>query len=346
MMKTLWKRIFGNHDDDKLNEVSIGRTIATGQQLSNVEISLLRLLEGKRADDPTVLRWWCSSKNVDGSKIIKKLTKNNYLTLADYKFNIGKASIPVLKDFLGKRGLPAKGEKIDLVNRIIENISEADCSSYFKQSYWALTVQAVELLRLEQIEAETEYNKNIELLRKGAYDELKSKLYPNQKEHWGTEDTFVDTIDFVMEHGFEEFRLSEDVRRDISSFVAARAVDYSSRGYSTCKENVSNYLRSLNTPLEILKPPHSLSTYAREKEIENSDKIFEIYIQFIINRARGIAELNNYKHLGYKKIRIDTLGCRECKRSEGDKTHNINKAPVLPLSWNCQCIYSPLLRDK
>lgn len=302
-MKAFLKRLFafiGSPADNRPNKSTrlfFDKTRGSNQQLSNIEISFLKLLEGKRANDSSVLGWWCAFNNIDGPKIINKLCKNNYLTLADYRFNVRKATIPILKEFLKKHGLSVKGKKDDLVNRIIENISEAECSSYFTQSYWALTPKAVEILRAEEIKAEAEYNKNIELIRKGSYDELKRKLYPNNNEHWGTEDTFFDTIDFIMNHGFEEFGLSEDIRRNISSFIAARAIDYSSRGYSACKEDISHCLSSLNIGLGTLMIPPSLVKYTKENEIEDFDEIFNIYIQFIIARARALGELNNYKRL-------------------------------------------------
>jgi hypothetical protein len=343
-MKTFLRGFFhfwGSPADNQPNKLT-----GSHRQLSDLEISFLRLLEGKRADDPSVLGWWCAFNSVDGAKTIDKLSKNNYLTLADYRFNVRKATIPILKGFLRSHDLPITGKKPDLVNRIIENTSEADCSSYFKQSYWALTPKALELLRAGEIKAQAEYNKNIELIRSGSYDELKRKLYPNKHEHWEAEETFIDTIDFIMHHGFEEFGLSEDTRRATSSFVAARAVDYSSRGYSTCQEDISRYLRSLGIALETLKPPLSLVNYAKENEIGDFDEIFGIYLQFIIDRARAVAELNNYKRVGIKRLEIDTGACRECGLSKRSKAHDINKAPLLPSSWGCQCSYSPVLRGE
>jgi hypothetical protein len=349
-MKASLKRLFalfgnpGNTTPNKSREAFISKNIGANQQLSNVEIRFLELLEGKRADDSSVLGWWCAFNNIDGHgpKIIDKLSKNNYLTFADYKFNIRKATIPILKDFLRRHKLPVNGKKADLVTRIIENISETDCLSYFNHPYWALTPKAVELLRAEGVKAEAEYSKDIELIRRGSYDELKKKLYPNKNEHWGTEDTFFDTIDFLMKHGFEEFGLSEDVRENISSFVARRAVDYSSRGYSTCKKDISNYLSSLNIELKTLKLPPSLENYTKENEIEDYDEIYNIYIQFIIYRAIAIAELNNYKRLGFKKIKIsvvkDARTCSDCL-SKGNKAYSVTKAPLLPLCWGCRCCY-------
>lgn len=354
-MKAFLKSLFslfgnlGNTTPNKSSEALISKNIEADQQLSNVEINFFKLLEGKRADDPSVLGWWCAFNNIDGPQIINKLYENNYLTLADYKFNIRKATIPILKDFLRRHDLPVGGKKADLVNRIIENISETHCLSYFNQSYWALTPKAVDLLRSEGIKTEAEYNENVELIRSGSYEELKRKLYPNKNEHWGTEDTFFDTIDFIMKHGFEEFGLSEDIRRNISSFVAAHAVDYSSRGYSTCKEDVFKLLGSLNIELKTLKIPISLDSFIKENKIIEYDDIYILYIQFIINRARAVAELNNYKSQGIKKIKIsaahDARTCMEC-RSKCNKAYDINKVPLLPLCWDCRCFYSPALRNK
>jgi hypothetical protein len=320
-----------------LNEVPI-----SNQELSDIEISFLRLLEGRRADDPSLLGWWCAFNNVNRDQIISKIQKNNYLTLANYKFSIKKETIPVLKAFLKEHELSVKGKKGDLVNRIIENVSEVDCSSHFTRPYWAYTEKAIELLHAEEIKAEEEYNANIELIRKGSYDELKRKLYPNRNEHWGTEDTFFETINFIMKHAFEEFGLSEDVRKNLASFIAERSVDYSSRGYLICEKDISNYLGTLNIELKSLRLPISLEDYANDNEIKSQNEIYDTYIQFIINRARSVAELKNYDRLGYRKIKIDTVGCVECKIKKNDMIYGINNVPLLPLRWGCRCTYSIL----
>ena len=70
VMTNLWNRIFnflGNHGDttpNKAGQVFIGKDIGADQQLSDVEISFLRLLEGKSADDPTVLGWWSALRTL------------------------------------------------------------------------------------------------------------------------------------------------------------------------------------------------------------------------------------------------------------------------------------------
>lgn len=345
ILRRLFSCLSSSFDKDS-DKVCLAKSSSSDHQLNNIEIGFLKLLEGKAANDSSVLGWWCAYNNIDGFKVISKLRKNDYLTLSDYKFNIRKAKIPTLKAFLKMHGLPVKGKKDDLVNRIIENISETDCSSYFNQSYWAFTPKAITLMNEEEIKAEKEHNRNVDLIRRGSYDELKRKMYPNKNEHWGTEDTFYETIDFLMKHGFEEFDLSEDIRRNLSAFIALRAVNYSSRGYSTCIKYITQYLGSLNMELGSLKLPASLEKYMLENEIESKADIFETYIQFIINRARSTAELINYKRLGIKKIKIDSLACPICKQSKSDKVYNINNAPVLPLCLQCQCDYRMVMKNR
>jgi len=318
----------------------IAKYFGFNTRITDYEIAFLRLIEGKRANDKTTLGWWCAFNNIDRDKTIKKLCKYGYIMLSDYKYNVGKSTIPVLKKALSAHHLSAKGKKAELVQRVLDNISETDCSRLFTQFYYVHTQKALGVIRESNMKAEQEYNERIGLIRCGAYDKLQARLYPNQKEHWGTEDTFLDTLDFVMRHGFEGFGLREDIRKNASAFVALRAVDYSSRDYSTYKDDTISYFRSLGTDYKALKLPDSLLNYAEENEIGDYDDIYDIYCQFVINSSRAIAELNNYKRLGFKKIKIDTVSCHECGRSKNRKTYSINRAPVLPTSWNCTCAYT------
>jgi hypothetical protein len=350
-MKGLLKKLFGflnsssrrHAHGNELTEESAGRTCQWNKQLNDLEIRFLTLLEGKRANDPSVLGWWCAFNHVDGPKTIEKLCTGKYLTVADYRFRLRKATIPVLKAFLKKHGLSAKGNKADLVNRIVENVSESQCLEQFTQSYWAFTPKAVELIRAREIEAEEEHHKIIDLIRNGSYDAVRSKLYPNKSEYWGTEGTLCETIGFLMEHGFEGFGLREDIRRNMSSIVAAQAVDLSSRGHARCTQDISDYLKSVNLEFAALKLPESLMRYIKENSIDSSHDIYEIYIQFIIDRARAVAELKEFRELGIKNVRIDSVACRECGRSRTVRVYSINKAPLLPRSWNCQCSYESVL---
>ena len=215
---------------------------ALESRLSEAEVTFLSMLEGRRSADTSVMGWWCAQHNIDGSRVINKLHTNGYLKLADYKFNLEKARVPALKEFLREHNLPTKGKKGELVNRIVENIDKDKCLAHFKESYWAFTSKATERLQEERAKAQAEYRADIDLIRRGQLETFKRKMYPNTNEHWGTEDTFYETIQFVMLHGFEDFNLSEEVRRNISSFVAARAVNYNSRGHAGCIAHITDYL--------------------------------------------------------------------------------------------------------
>jgi hypothetical protein len=322
-----------------LTDAFVLKTTHSNQKLSNLETSLLSMLEGKRANDSSVLGWWCSLNNIDRSKTISKLQKNDYLTLADYKFRIRKATIATLKDILQKHELSTRGKKEELIARVIDNIVPYECERCFTESYWALTPKAVDLLHAEEINAQEDYLRNISLIRKGDYEAFKRVLYPNRNQHWGTEDTFSETIEWVMKEGFEGFGLDEEVRRNASSFIAARAVNYNSRGHSSCLDDIFNYFTSANFEISSLKLPDTLMKCINENGIDGDAEIYGIYIGFIINQARSIAELNNYRRLGYKKLRIDSAACQECRRTGKGKIYSIAEVPLLPLSWTCGCIY-------
>jgi hypothetical protein len=115
------------------------------------------MLEGKRSGDTSVMSWWCAQNNIDGSRVINKLHSSGYLKLADYKFNLEKAKSPALEEFLREHNLPTKGKKGELVNRIVENIDKDRCLAHFKESYWAFTSKATDLLQEERAKAQAEY---------------------------------------------------------------------------------------------------------------------------------------------------------------------------------------------
>ncbi len=347
-MKALLKKLF--HFGDSAPDAFTGESTIFSrtpthphEQLNDLEIGFLRLLDGKPTDNPAPMGWWCSFHGIDGRSTLAKLRANGFLTLADYKVSVTKATVPILKKVLTKHGLPLKGKKQELVKRVIENVGEPECLNYFTTRYWSFTPLATELLHAEDTKAQEKYNRMIQLIQEGSYGALKLEFYPNRGEHWGTEDTFCDTIGWIMEHGFKEFKLPEEIRKHLSAFVAFQAVDYGSR--STCVEHIFNHLRSVSINLEEVQLPESLRRYVRENEIDDRQEAYQIYIEFIVNRARAVAELRDFRKLGIAKIRIDSLACDECGRRNSGEIYSISKAPLLPRHWNCQCSYMSVLRS-
>ena len=261
--------------------------------LPDVEVEFLSRLAGKRADDSTVLGWWCSLYSVDRAKTIDKLKRIGYLTLASHEAAIRKATIPTLKKVLETYSLPAKGKKIELVQRVIENISKDACLKHFPATYWALTQKAVDLLEAEAAKNREEYRKNIDLIRNGQIETLKRKMYPDIMNL-----PFAETIAAVMKQAFDGFGFPEEVRRNAASFVAMRAVNYSSREYSICGEEIADYLRSVNIAPETLNWPAPLTKYARESGHEGYEEILDVYIGFLANKARAAGEQARAENLG------------------------------------------------
>lgn len=299
----------------------------TVDPLRELEVEFLTRLEGKRADDSTVLGWWCSLYSVDRIKTIHKLKQNGYLTLAGHETAIRKATIPALKQVLGAHHLPLTGKKAELVQRVIKNISKDDCRKYFPATCWALTQKAIDLLQAEAAKSHEDFRENIELIRAGQIETLKRKLHRNTNLHWGTEDTFDETISAAMEQGFDEFGLPEEVRRKAASFIALRAVNYSSRGYSICGEEIADYLRSVNVAPETLSWPKLFTNYARENGLEGYEEILDVYIGYLAGRACAAGEQARAKNLG-----LNWYVWRTCKDNRVRPSHRIMDDVLVPYS--------------
>jgi hypothetical protein len=309
-------------------------------QLNYLEIEFLARIDGKRANDASVLGWWCEFHNLNREQLIKKLTEQGYIALADYKVSVQKATAPALKEILKKYDHSTKGKKSDLVERVLERISQDECQRYFTESYWAITPKTTEVFKFAELNAKEEGGRVLVLIREGKYAEFKRRMYPNRNQHWGTEDTFCETVGLVMRHCFHGFGLHEAVRRNSASFVARRAVDYNSRGYSSCMAEIIAYLRSANVDPLALTIPDSLKIYADTNSITLLEDVLEVYTTFVINKAQQTAELNNFKRLGFKTVLLDSAACDVCGRKKRQKKYGINEAPSLPVGWGCACTYS------
>ena len=80
-------RRLDNHAEPQETALESSREIIVPpkHQLSGLEIEFLSMLEGKKANDASVLGWWCAFHNLDREKLIKKLKGQGYIAFADYR---------------------------------------------------------------------------------------------------------------------------------------------------------------------------------------------------------------------------------------------------------------------
>ncbi len=74
--------------------------------------------------------WWFEYgiRNVDA--VLKSLESRGFIAMASAKADLPRLTIPKLKEILSAESLDTKGRKSDLVNRILESVSEEKLQSY------------------------------------------------------------------------------------------------------------------------------------------------------------------------------------------------------------------------
>lgn len=90
-----------------------------------------------------------------------------------------------------------------------------------------------------------------------------------------------------------------------------------------------------------------LNRYKRAPNEESlRKKVATIYMRHELNVLRSFLELADCNGK-VKRVKIrtseDGLVCPTC-RKHANKTHSLEKAPVLPLCWECRCYYEPVIK--
>jgi len=91
--------------------------------------------------------------------------------------------------------------------------------------------------------------------------------------------------------------------------------------------------------------PNELSNHMRENRnnVRTAD-ILEVYIRYQKNLVMEQETLVKARKLRVKKVKIrtceDVRVCDVCKK-HANKIYNIDKAPQIPLCWECRCYYEP-----
>ena len=76
-------------------------------------------------------------------------------------------------------------------------------------------------------------------------------------------------------------------------------------------------------------------------------KVATVYIRHELNVLKNSLELDQGKGVGVKKVKIRTCEdgrvCSAC-RKHSKKTYSLEKAPQLPLCWECRCYYELVIK--
>ncbi|MBQ2801691.1 MAG: SAP domain-containing protein [Lachnospiraceae bacterium] len=201
--------------------------------ITSTDIFFLKYLDGRTLETPDIAQYWYYEYNLNYSNEIKKLISNNLLVLENV--NIQKLKVDELKEVLRHFSLPLSGKKLDLQNRIYDNIPYSELSHYFghRKHYFSPTEKGEQLINsifdsaTKNLELE---NSCIDLILqynfRGAYDLIQHFKHNTpagrQSSSWTYNSSMEQTYDNIMKSHRFYYTLEKD--RDLESRIRASVV--------------------------------------------------------------------------------------------------------------------------
>ena len=202
-------------------------------EITSTDIFFLKYINGRTLEMPDIAQYWYYEYNLNYSNEIKKLISNELLVLENV--NIQKLKVDELKDILRHFSLPLSGKKLDLQNRIYENIPYSELSQYFghRKHYFSLTEKGKQLINsifdsaTKNLELE---NNCIDLILqynfRSAYDLIQHFKHNTpagrQNSSWNYNSTMEQSYNNIMKSHSFYYTLEKD--RDLESRIRASVV--------------------------------------------------------------------------------------------------------------------------
>lgn len=112
----------------------------------STDIYFLKYINGLSVENAHIAQYWYYEYGLNYTNEIKKLYASDLLEISN--INIQKLKVDDLKNILRHFNLPLSGKKADLINRILNNISSEDLSSFLGDSthYFCATDKGISLI--------------------------------------------------------------------------------------------------------------------------------------------------------------------------------------------------------
>lgn len=97
-------------------------------KILSTDIFFLKYIDGRSVENANIAQYWYYEYGLNYANELKKLYSSDMLRISNV--NISKLKVVDLKNILRHFNLPLSGKKADLTNRILDNISSEDLSSF------------------------------------------------------------------------------------------------------------------------------------------------------------------------------------------------------------------------
>jgi len=115
-------------------------------KILSTDIFFLKYIDGRSVENANIAQYWYYEYGLNYANELKKLYSSDMLRISNV--NISKLKVVDLKNILRHFNLPLSGKKADLTNRILDNISSEDLSSFLGDSihYFCATKKGISLI--------------------------------------------------------------------------------------------------------------------------------------------------------------------------------------------------------
>lgn len=132
----------------------------------------------------------------------------------------------------------------------------------------------------------------------------------------------------------------ETIRKDLESFLIKHRSSRPEVLVTEFMQIVHSGAIKLQFPSEIYRVLNS----RRKRGSCTEKQVAAIYIRHELSVLKRMDELNKFRDMSIKKVRIKTCEdgrtCSECKKHK-NRVYTLNNLPLLPLCWECRCYYEP-----
>lgn len=91
--------------------------------------------------------WWYRYGIRDMQNLLASLAKRGYIEQGSIADAINMEKVPTIKEELQKRNLKSSGKKVDLISRLVQNVTENELSAVFSRRPYALTEVGMAILK-------------------------------------------------------------------------------------------------------------------------------------------------------------------------------------------------------
>jgi len=120
----------------------------------------------------------------DTDELLKKALINNHLTISEPSIKVENAKVTEIKKILKKHNLKVSGRKIELIERVITNLTDEEINADFPNSYFVLTDEGRNIVRKNDHILYYHKAKYLRIIPLEKYhDLLKDNEDPNLKYH-------------------------------------------------------------------------------------------------------------------------------------------------------------------